>query len=59
MVKVLRAEVRRAPDENAPAVFIAEQDVLLDVIEIADNWAHVRHRDGTTGYIRITQVWGL
>ncbi|HTS54895.1 MAG TPA: SH3 domain-containing protein [Burkholderiales bacterium] len=59
MVKVPRAEVRRAPDESAPVAFIAEQDILLDVIETADNWAHVRHRDGTTGYIRITQIWGL
>ena len=59
MVKVARAEVRRAPDEGAPVVFLVEQDSLLEVIEIADNWAQVRHRDGATGYIRITQVWGL
>jgi len=59
MVKVPRGEVRRAPDENAPIVFLVEQDGLLDVIETADNWVHVRHRDGSTGYIRITQVWGL
>ena len=59
MVKVARAEVRRAPDEGAPVVFLVEQDGLLEVIETADNWAQVRHRDGATGYIRITQVWGL
>jgi SH3-like domain-containing protein len=59
MVKVPRAEVRRAPDESAPVAFVAEQDILLDVIETADNWAHVKHRDGAAGYIRITQVWGL
>jgi SH3-like domain-containing protein len=59
MVKVTRAEVRRAPDEAAPVVFLVEQDGLLEVIETADNWAHVRHRDGAIGYIRITQVWGL
>jgi SH3-like domain-containing protein len=59
MVKVARAEVRQGPDENTPVVFQAEQDVLLEVIETVDNWARVRHRDGTIGYIRITQVWGL
>lgn len=59
MVKVARAEVRRAPEENAPIVFVAEQDVLLEVLDTADNWAHVKHRDGSTGYIRIIQVWGL
>jgi SH3-like domain-containing protein len=59
MVKVAHAEVRRAPEETAPVVFLVEQDGLLEVIETADNWAQVRHRDGATGYIRITQVWGL
>ena len=59
MVKVPQAEVRQSPDESAPVVFQAEQDVLLEVIETADNWARVKHRDGATGYIRITQVWGL
>jgi len=59
MVKVARAEVRRAPEENAPVAFVAEQDVLLEVVDTVDNWAHVKHRDGSVGYIRITQVWGL
>ena len=59
MVKVPRADVRRAADENAPVVFQAEQDVLLEVLDTVDNWAHVKHSDGTAGYIRITQVWGL
>jgi len=59
MVKVARAEVRRAPEENAPVAFVAEQDVLLEVMDTVDNWAHVKHRDGSVGYIRITQVWGL
>ncbi len=59
MVKVARADVRRAADETSPVVFRADQDVLLEVIETADNWAHVKHADGASGYIRITQVWGL
>jgi SH3-like domain-containing protein len=59
MVKVARADVRKAPEENAPVVFRADQDVLLEVLDMADNWAHVKHSDGATGYIRVTQVWGL
>ena len=59
LVKVAHAEVRRAPDENAPVAFTVEQDGLLDVIDTIDNWAQVKHHDGITGYIRITQVWGL
>jgi hypothetical protein len=59
MVKVPKADVRQSPDESAPVLFQAEQDLLLEVIDTADNWARVKHRDGTAGYIRITQVWGL
>src|SRR3954447_24737389 len=59
MVKIARADVRRQPDENAPVVFQADQDVLFEVLDTVDNWAHVKHADGATGYIRITQVWGL
>lgn len=59
MLKVQRAPVRKAPDDSAPVVFEAEQDVLLGLVDTLDNWAHVKHRDGVTGYIRITQLWGL
>ncbi len=59
MVKVPRAEARRAPDEGAPLVFTAEQDVVLEVVGTVDNWAQVKDAEGTTGYIRITQLWGL
>jgi SH3-like domain-containing protein len=59
MVRVPRAEVRQAADENAPVAFYAEQDVLLEFIEMAGNFARVRHRDGTVGFVRVTQVWGL
>lgn len=59
LIKVPRADVHKAPDENAPVAFRADQDVLLEVLETRDNWAHVKHSDGDTGYVRITQVWGL
>jgi SH3-like domain-containing protein len=59
MVRVPRAEVRQAPDENAPVAFYAEQDVLLEFVEMAGNFARVRHPDGAVGFVRITQVWGL
>ena len=58
LVKAPLAQVRAAADENAPVVFQAQQDVLLDLVEVAGGWLRVRHRDGQAGFIRITQVWG-
>jgi SH3-like domain-containing protein len=59
MVRVPRAEVRQAPDETAPVAFYAEQDVLLEFLDMAGNFARVRHKDGAVGFVRVTQVWGL
>lgn len=59
MVKTHGAEARRTPEETAPVVFSAEQDVYLELIEASAGWAKVRHADGATGFIKITQLWGL
>jgi SH3-like domain-containing protein len=67
VVRVPLAEVRANPDDNAALVFRAEQSVLLDLAETASSaattaapgWVKVRHRDGQTGFVRITQVFGL
>ena len=67
VVRVPVAEVRANHDDNAALVFRAEHSVLLDLAETATSaatmtapgWAKVRHRDGQTGFIRITQVFGL
>jgi SH3 domain protein len=67
VVRVTLAEVRANPEDNAALVFRAEQHVLLDLAETATSaattsapgWVKVRHRDGQTGFVRITQVFGL
>jgi SH3-like domain-containing protein len=67
VVRVPVAEVRAGPDDNAPLVFRAEQNVLLDLAEpatsaattVAPGWVKVRHRDGQGGFVRIAQVFGL
>jgi len=67
LVRVAVAEIRANPDEAAPVVFRAEQNVLLDLAESAASpgttatpgWVKVRHRDGQTGYVRVNQVFGL
>lgn len=59
--KVAAAAVRAAPQEGGDVVFQAERGVVLELTEPAPapGWVRVRHRDGTTGYVRAVDVWGL
>jgi SH3-like domain-containing protein len=53
------AEARARPEDGAPAVFSATQNVTLELVEVVPNgWLRVRHADGATGYVRASQVWG-
>lgn len=55
-----RAEVRQADQPDAPVAFLADKWVALDLLEPASpGWVKVRHRDGSTGFVKTTQVWGL
>lgn len=58
LVKAPLAQVRETADDGAPMVFQAQQNVLLDLLEVTGGWLRVRHRDGQAGFVRITQVWG-
>lgn len=60
VVTAARAEIRQS--DKAEAAVLAELDkwVAVEFIEpAAPGWAKVRHRDGITGFVRATQVWGL
>ena len=60
MVKTTLADVRTAAEDKAPLAFQAEQNVLLDLNELTGTgWARVTHRDGQTGYIKVSMVWGV
>ncbi|MDB5807986.1 MAG: hypothetical protein JWN94_108 [Betaproteobacteria bacterium] len=60
MVKVNVADVRTAAEDKAPLAFQAEQNVLLDLNELTGTgWARVTHRDGQSGYIKVSAVWGV
>jgi SH3-like domain-containing protein len=54
------AEARQSASDQAALVFQAQQGVALDIAEPpAGGWIRVRHLDGATGYVRISQVWGI
>lgn len=53
-------DVRGSADAAAPVVFRVDKDVALELVEQAGNgWAKVRHRDGASGFILSSQVWGI
>jgi SH3-like domain-containing protein len=52
--------VHARSDDSAPVVFNAQQNVALELNEVAaGGWLRVRHSDGVSGYVRATQVWGI
>lgn len=60
MVKAPRAAARQAMRFDAPIVFEARKDVLLHLTGgVQNGWVAVQHRDGESGYMRITELWGL
>jgi len=60
LVTAPNVEVRSRPDDSAPPVFEATQNVALELIEIAPGgWVRVRHADGSSGYVKSSLVWGL
>jgi SH3-like domain-containing protein len=59
LVTAPSAEVRQRAEDGAPAVFSAQQNVALELVEIAPNgWLRVRHSDGAAGFVRADAVWG-
>lgn len=64
IVRADKADVRAAADDKSALVFSAEKNVVLDFVEAAPNnvtpgWAKVKHRDGQSGFVKASQVWGL
>ncbi len=54
------AEIRQQPTTDAPVVFSAEKWVSLGLLDTnTPGWARVKHVDGQSGFVRVTQVWGL
>jgi len=58
------AELKETADTAAKVISRVEKDVLLEMMEppslgsSGTGWVKVRHRDGLTGYIQATSVWG-
>ena len=54
------ADIHKGPDLNSPVVFQAQRNVALELVEMTgSNWVKVRHKDGQTGFVQISQIWGV
>lgn len=60
LVSTKNAEIRQSADATSSLVATLEKDVVLEVLDVKLNngWLKVKHRDGVTGYILISSVWG-
>ncbi len=59
-VTAASAEVREAPNASANVLLSLAKGVVVEYLEAGEpGWVKVRHRDGVSGFIRNTQVWGL
>jgi len=59
LVNVPVAQVRESAEDGAPVAFEAEENVLLELLDIMKGgWLRVRHRDGQVGFVKVNQVWG-
>ncbi|MBU0622831.1 MAG: hypothetical protein KJ795_13420 [Gammaproteobacteria bacterium] len=59
LVTAKLANVYRSPDERSELVFKAAKQLGLEWLDSTGNgWVKVRHEDGSTGFLKSTQVWG-
>ncbi|MES2636354.1 MAG: SH3 domain-containing protein [Pseudomonadota bacterium] len=53
-------EIKSAEDAGSSLVATAEKDVVLELLSSStkSGWVKVKHRDGLTGYVSSTALWG-
>ncbi len=60
VVKVPNAKIRASADDASVPVFSCDKAVLLELMEPSiSGWLKVKHRDGQSGFIKATDVWGV
>lgn len=59
VVTAVNATIHAAPADTAAVVATVEKNVLLEwQAAAAVGWVKVRHQDGTSGYVKASEVWG-
>lgn len=58
VVTAQTAMVRESWSERSVVAFIAPRQLGLEWLGNTGDWVKVRHRDGSAGYIKASEVWG-
>lgn len=61
LVTLANAEIRSDASAASSLLATLEKDVVLEVVDpkLNNGWLKVKHRDGVTGFVLISSVWGL
>ncbi|PHV34025.1 hypothetical protein CSQ94_06900 [Janthinobacterium sp. BJB312] len=60
VARAANLKVRASPDDTASAILLVDKGVLLEMSEQpSSGWIKVRHKDGQSGYVKTSEVWGL
>lgn len=60
LVTVPETGVRETANEQARIVFRVAKDTVMQKLEPPRaGWVKVKHREGSEGYLRISDIWGL
>ena len=56
-----KTDIKAAEDTTSTLVATVEKDVVLDLLPITakNGWVKVKHRDGVTGFVQVTNLWGV
>jgi SH3-like domain-containing protein len=61
MVIAANTEMHSGADAASSLLATLEKDVVLEIadVKLTNGWLKVKHRDGMTGFILISSVWGF
>ena len=56
-----KTDIKAAEDATSALVATVEKDVVLELLPITakNGWVKVKHRDGVTGFVQVTNLWGV
>lgn len=59
VVTAASAKMHAAAADVSAVVAMIDRNVLLELVApVAAGWVKVRHQDGTSGFVKATEIWG-